>query len=84
LFTALDGKPPFSNGRSLFETVVAVVEGVPAPCRHAGPLRPVIEGLLAKNPADRLTGEVARKALLDIQHQLRPGPPTEVLKGDNP
>ena len=84
LFTALEGKPPFSNRRSLFETVVAVVEGVPAPCRHAGPLRPVIEGLLAKNPANRLTGEVARKALLDIQHQLRPGPPTEVLKGVNP
>ena len=82
LFTALEGKPPFS-GSSLFSTVLAVVESEPAPCPLAGPLRPVIEGLLAKNPADRLTGEEARKALLDIQRQLRPGPATEVLEGVN-
>jgi serine/threonine protein kinase len=74
LFAALEGKPPF-NGRSLFDTVVAVVEGQSAPLVHAGPLRPVIEGLLAKNPADRLTGEQARLALVDVQHehQLRAG-----------
>jgi serine/threonine protein kinase len=80
LFAAVEGKPPFS-GRSLFNTVIAVVEGEPAPCPHAGPLRPVIEGLLAKNPADRLTGEQARTALVDIQHELRPGDVTEVMEG---
>jgi eukaryotic-like serine/threonine-protein kinase len=80
LFTALAGKSPFS-GSSLFEITVAVVDGEPAPCMHAGPLRPVIEGLLAKNPADRLTGEQARTALLDIQQQqLRPGHATQVVK----
>ena len=83
LFTALEGKPPFSNGRSLFDTVIAVVEGVPAPCPHAGPLRPVIDGLLAKNPADRLTGEQARTALLDIQQRLQPRLETHVLEGVN-
>jgi eukaryotic-like serine/threonine-protein kinase len=80
LFAAVEGKPPFS-GSSLFNTVVAVVEGEPAPCLRAGPLRPVIEGLLAKNPADRLTGEQARTALVDIQHELRPGDVTEVMEG---
>jgi serine/threonine protein kinase len=80
LFAAVEGKPPFS-GSSLFNTVVAVVEGEPAPCLRAGPLRPVIEGLLVKNPADRLTGEQARTALLDIQHELRPGDVTEVMEG---
>jgi serine/threonine protein kinase len=73
LFAAVEGQPPF-NGTSLFDTVVAVVAGESAPLLHAGPLRPVIEGLLAKNPADRLTGEQARMALLDVQqheHQLR-------------
>ncbi len=80
LFAAVEGKPPFSGG-SLFNTVIAVVEGEPAPCLHAGPLRPVIEGLLAKNPADRLTGEQARTALVDIQHELRPGDVTEVMEG---
>jgi eukaryotic-like serine/threonine-protein kinase len=75
LFAAVEAQPPF-NGTSLFDTVVAVVEGEPAPFLHAGPLRPVIEGLLAKNLTDRLTGEQARMALLDVQQhedQLRAG-----------
>jgi serine/threonine protein kinase len=80
LFAAVEGKPPFS-GNSLFNTVIAVVEGEPAPCLHAGPLRAVIEGLLAKNPADRLTGDQARAALVDLQQRLRPGAVTEVVEG---
>jgi serine/threonine protein kinase len=75
LFAAVEAQPPF-NGTSLFDTVVAVVAGEPAPLLRAGPLRLVIEGLLAKNPADRLTGEQARMALLGVQqyeHQLRAG-----------
>jgi hypothetical protein len=63
LFAAVEGRPPF-RGTSLFDTVVAVVDGEPEPFRHAGPLQPVLEGLLAKNPADRLTAEQARMALL--------------------
>ena len=80
LFAAVEGKPPFS-GNSLFNTVIAVVEGEPEPCLHAGPLRVVIEGLLAKNPADRLTGDQARRALVDLQQRLRPGAVTEVVEG---
>jgi serine/threonine protein kinase len=80
LFTALEAKSPFS-GRSLFEMTLAVVEGTPAPCVHAGRLGPVIEGLLAKNPVDRLTGEQAHTALLDLQQQLRPRQATEVVEG---
>ena len=83
LFAAVEGKPPFS-GASLFDTVVAVVEGEPAPFMHAGSLRPVIEGLLAKNPADRLTGEQARVALLEVQHepQLRADRESNTQKND--
>jgi len=75
LFAAVEGQPPF-NEASLFDTVAAGVAGEPAPLLHAGPLRPVIEGLLAKNPAERLTGERARMALLDVgqhEHRLRAG-----------
>jgi serine/threonine protein kinase len=68
LFAAVEGTSPFS-GASLFDTVVAVVESEPAPFTYAGSLRPVIEGLLAKNPADRLTGGQTRIALLSIQHE---------------
>ena len=82
LFTALEGKSPFS-GASLFDTVLAVVESEPAPCPYAGPLRPVIEGLLAKNPADRLTGAQARIALVGHPAALQPRLETHVLEGVN-
>jgi eukaryotic-like serine/threonine-protein kinase len=68
LFAAVEGKPPF-HGTSLLDTVVAVVNGAPAPFLHAGPLRPVLEGLLAKQPGDRLTADQTRVALWDIQHE---------------
>ena len=70
LFAAVEGKSPFS-GASLFDTVIAVVESEPAQFMHAGPLRPVIEGLLAKEPADRFTGEQTRVALLGIRDEPR-------------
>jgi hypothetical protein len=60
------------------DTVVAVVDREPTPCLHAGPLQPVIEGLLAKNPADRLDEERAGVALLDLQQPLRGCNPTVV------
>lgn len=69
LFTALEGTSPFC-GSSIFEIAVAVVERESAPCLHGGPLRAVIEGLLVKNPVQRLSGEQARMALLGIQRQL--------------
>ena len=68
LFNAVEGKPPF-RGASLFDTIAAVVNGEPAPFLHAGPLQPLIEGLLAKTPADRLSGEQTRMALLTLQQQ---------------
>ena len=69
LFAAIEGKPPF-RGTSLFDTVTAVVRGEPAPLLHAGPLRRVIEGLLAKQPGDRLTADQTRRALADVAHDL--------------
>jgi len=62
LFAAVEGRPPFDKG-SLFATLIAVVEDAPTPFLRAGPLRPVIEGLLAKNPERRLSAARARDAL---------------------
>ncbi len=62
LFAAAEGTSPFGRGDP-FSTLVAVVEEAPGPFRDAGPLRPVIEGLLAKKPADRLTVQQARREL---------------------
>jgi serine/threonine protein kinase len=62
LFTAVEGEPPFGNG-DLVATISAVVEDPPGPYLRAGALRPVIDGLLAKEPARRLGADQARAAL---------------------
>jgi serine/threonine protein kinase len=62
LFAAVEGRPPFDRG-SAHATFTAVVTDAPAPFEHAGKLRPVIEGLLAKDPGRRLDADQARAAL---------------------
>lgn len=54
LFAAVEGKSPFGAGDP-FSTLVAVVEARPAAFVNAGPLRQIIEALLAKDPTERLT-----------------------------
>ena len=68
LFTAVEGWPPFDRG-SLAATLTAILLDAPAPARRAGPLRPVIEGLLAKDPARRLSIGQARAAFRAIQRE---------------
>jgi serine/threonine protein kinase len=68
LFTAVEGRPPFDRG-SLLATLTAVLVDRPAPLLRAGPLRPVIEGLLAKDPRLRLSADQARAALRAIQRE---------------
>ena len=68
LFTAVEGRPPFDRG-SLLATLTAVLVDGPAPFRRAGPLRPVIEGLLAKDPGRRLSAGQARAALRAIRRE---------------
>jgi eukaryotic-like serine/threonine-protein kinase len=89
LFTAVEGRPPFDRG-SLLATMTAVLVDEPAPFRRAGPLRPVIEGLLAKDPGRRLSAGQARAALRAIQREhgtaqvqtswiMRPLPPARLF-----
>lgn len=54
-------------GTALFDTVVAVVQGAPAPFRHAGPLRAMVKALLAKEPVDRPTAEQTNLALVNVE-----------------
>src|SRR6185369_5644166 len=53
LFAAVEGRPPFERD-GVLATLTAVVADELDPAPHAGPLRPVIEGLLDKDPATRL------------------------------
>ncbi|MDT7801210.1 MAG: eukaryotic-like serine/threonine-protein kinase [Actinomycetota bacterium] len=64
LFAAVEGRPPFDRGTA-HATFTAVVTDAPAPFERAGKLRPVIEGLLAKDPGRRLSAGQARAALRD-------------------
>jgi serine/threonine protein kinase len=70
LFASVEGRSPFDKG-DLFATLTAVVVDAPGPFRRAGRLRPVIEGLLVKEPERRLSADQARAALRAIQPYAR-------------
>ena len=77
LYTAVEGGPPFDQGDP-FETMRAVVEEPPRPARLAGPLQPVLLGLLEKDPARRWTRRPgpggAARAARRARWPLRPRP----------
>lgn len=64
LYCAVEGHPPFSGGDAL-STLNMVVAEPPKPYKRAGGLRPVLDGLLEKDPRTRLTAIQARQMLLD-------------------
>ena len=68
LYAAAEGRSPFGK-RCPAATLTAVVTDPPAPSRRAGPLGPLIEGLLAKDPGRRLGYGQTRSALRAVQHQ---------------
>ncbi|MFD5630100.1 serine/threonine-protein kinase [Streptomyces sp. NPDC127072] len=63
LYAAVEGNSPFRQNTPL-STLRAIVDEPLPPPHRAGPLGPVIEGLLAKDPAERLSSERA-------EHDLR-------------
>jgi hypothetical protein len=65
LYTAVEGGPPFDRGDP-FETMRAVVEESPRPAKLAGPLQPVLMGLLEKEPSRRWTVDQARAVLREL------------------
>ncbi|MFF4016707.1 protein kinase [Streptomyces sp. NPDC001843] len=62
LYAAVEGSSPFRQDTPL-STLRAVVDEELPPPRRAGPLTPVIEGLLRKDPAERLPAETAEQDL---------------------
>ncbi|SFP46070.1 Serine/threonine protein kinase [Geodermatophilus dictyosporus] len=65
LFTAVEGRPPF-EGPDAVTTLARVVFGEHAPYRRAGPLPPVLEGLLDRDPTARTTAAAAERALAAV------------------
>ncbi len=62
LYTAVEGHPPYDR-----KGYIRILKGVeleePPVAEHAGPLAPVLAGLLHVKPADRLTADNAAKML---------------------
>jgi serine/threonine protein kinase len=69
LYAAVEGRQPFDE-MSTFSTLEAVKNEAPPPARHAGCLRPVIDGLLTKDPDARLRLTEAHQYLKAVQSEL--------------
>ncbi|MEU9194808.1 protein kinase [Streptomyces hundungensis] len=66
LYACVEGVPPYDKG-SAIATLTAVMTEPVDPPKNAGPLlEPVIYGLLAKDPAQRLDNTAARKMLTAV------------------
>src|SRR3712207_8487564 len=70
LYAGVEGRPPFDKGEAM-ATLMSVVSDHPAPMLRAGPLEPVLRGLLTKDPTRRATAAQARR---DLQAVVA-GPP---------
>lgn len=75
LYAAVEGNSPFRQNTPLSTLRAIVDEPLPTP-RRAGSLGPVIEGLLAKDPAERLGAEQAERELRIIAAGGTPPTPT--------
>jgi hypothetical protein len=67
-------------------TLMAVVAEEPPPPTRAGPLEPVLRGLLEKDPARRMTAEQAHRALQTVldESQDAPWSPQPAAQGPRP
>ncbi|GAA3076155.1 hypothetical protein GCM10020000_71910 [Streptomyces olivoverticillatus] len=62
LYAAVEGISPFRRGTAL-NTLRAVVDEEPPPPRRAGPLTPLLEGLMRKDPQARMGSAEAERLL---------------------
>jgi serine/threonine protein kinase len=62
LYSALEGHSPFERS-STMATLAALATEEPEPPQHAGPLVPLLAGLLRKDPAQRMAAEDADQLL---------------------
>ncbi|MGW5863985.1 serine/threonine-protein kinase [Streptomyces sp. NPDC055239] len=72
LYAAVEGSSPFRQDTPL-STLRAVVDEELPPPRNAGPLAPVIEGLLRKDPAARISAAEAENQLRLVAAGGTPG-----------
>ncbi|GLW99680.1 serine/threonine-protein kinase [Microtetraspora sp. NBRC 16547] len=83
LYCAVEGRPPYAEAGSLNDLERAL-GSAPEPSLRAGPLRPVIDGLLRLDPDERPTAKEAVALLVGVLRRLGisaapPGRRSEVL-----
>ncbi|MEJ8654514.1 serine/threonine-protein kinase [Streptomyces sp. MS1.AVA.3] len=66
LYQAVEGRPPFRRDTAV-ETAYAIAVDPPAPMKRAGPLEPLIEALLSKEPDERPSADQTEQALRDAR-----------------
>ncbi|WP_205779906.1 serine/threonine-protein kinase, partial [Micromonospora ureilytica] len=62
LHAAVEGQSPYARSTAM-ATLSALAAGPPDPAPHAGALAPVLDGLLRRDPRDRLDHDTARRLL---------------------
>ncbi|GAB3933096.1 hypothetical protein GCM10027614_03410 [Micromonospora vulcania] len=62
LFAAVEGQSPYARPSSLMSLTALVTEPPPV-AQHAGPLAPVLTGLLRKDPTERIDADTAERLL---------------------
>jgi eukaryotic-like serine/threonine-protein kinase len=65
LYAAVEGRPPFDRDGALASLTAVIIDELD-PAEHAGPLWPVISGLLRKDPAERLDAAETERMLDDV------------------
>ncbi|MEU4611073.1 serine/threonine-protein kinase [Streptomyces umbrinus] len=79
LFQSVEGRPPFRRATAM-ETAYAIAVDPLAPMKQAGPLEPLIEMLLAKDPDERPSAEETERALRVVASEA-PGARTAATAG---
>ncbi|NDU72298.1 protein kinase [Actinomadura sp. DSM 109109] len=74
LYAAVEGRSPYERDDAMSSLQAALTEPVP-PARNAGPLRRVLEGLLAREPFGRMTAAQALPLLTQVAAMPPPAPP---------
>jgi serine/threonine protein kinase len=81
MYFAVEGRPPFDKGAPL-PTLTSIVQDPPRPATEAGPLRPVLDGLLVKDPGARLTAAELADRLAQVAGATPAAPPTATRSDD--
>ncbi|WP_084719200.1 serine/threonine-protein kinase, partial [Streptacidiphilus carbonis] len=83
LYAAVEGQSPFLRNSTISTLQAVITDPLPAP-RNAGPLFPVLDALLRKDPAERATGEQALRMLEEVAQGRTPPTATPFPPGYGP